>query len=1475
MAENENPLDRILSQIKSETSAPIFNNLIRISAAIGSFKLSDIKKKHIKLYQEEPSKRDISELESCTIKYHNNSEWFLKEHYRKDIFQEIDTNNNLSVFLNSVPLNPDDFVQNILRDLLKYNGELIFESYNINQLNAILLAIKWLSSTNYKTLASIKPSVLAILKRKELIETFYDLTNNFSGRVDHLNQLKEYVNYLPQKTFKGRVENRIRNFISFQEKPPLMIFGNGGVGKSTLISKFIVDHISYKSENKIPFIYIDFDKHDFLEKPHSNTPILDPLTLIYDGLRQLSLQFTEHKEKFQKLRNNINQKYDDDENYVSSSIEWKNVVSKLTEILEIALGKERLSKSPFLMVFDSFEEIEYRASETEVNNWFEFLDMISLEIPRFRPVIVGRNRLINNKLKIEPLELLAFDLDSSVGYLKSRGVTDEKISHFLFKRFGGNPLTLELCANLIKANSEKEILFEDLKQSSWLKKIDENLIQEELFKRNLAHIHDKEVRQIALLGLILRKIDPLIIQKVLAEPSGLGKISIQRARRIYELLIKEKFLIEVRPYAVYFRTDLRTSLYGLIKLDNPESTAQIHERAADFYSDKLDNPSELGEFAYHQIMLGKSLNFLKKHNLSELKKHLDFSFKEFSDDTLSELFAILNLKPNNQMLYNSSIERWKEFMFQESKIVFEQNAISGLKGLSDRIKTRINETSDVELNYLQCFLEFRLRNYTSCINLIYKNLEIIKFPSNQMEEDIKNELLLKNTLLLSRSYEYLERYDVAYQTLKPFDKDWKTLPFDVQYQVCKLQDRIGIIDGFIDTPEDTSYKGWIKFLGSYVEGFKGRPLRFYSANTFGSKLRENYKRLPNDKELARKFEKTYGNMFVQHFAPGDFEILIHEYTLEDELCELSKSIMRAAPHLNSNLEVNSTNTNTSLLTIGHLPPFLGKTYLPFPFYLLFSTSSMSIFTKIFRNYNRQTYSSPYSSTVHDISFKINALLARSPFFGIFRLLALLWGLIQAWLLISPSLSTSDFGTLSLVPRIIRNSPYFFHEKSLTAILICVIVLFAAVKGFRKRLKKLILFFVKFPVYLVGKNAGNWIQSFWKASRLAELKTQQNIYRYLKSQTNIDNIIIHPFDLNFIKAGKVKTRFSFENQLNELIDFTSKVDNNASATICIDPRRIKEDSKFFNYSLTHDKKIILEECRVKELLNSGFVGFYIFPDAGYYPFDDFILPILLFACQNNIPVFANCGNTELFYRGTKRKEWNYHPIFKDTNYSLRTRLDSDNDLPKMKLKEMDNLHFTKNFSHPLNFLCLLDNQLLMKKLENSEQHIQKLFGYNRRNSSTKRDLKNLKICFCGFGGPDEWKRHENSHSTFGIRPLKIEQKARIGRFQNRDGNISLVKLKYIWDLSDWYSIICAMMHEYPNVYADLSGIFGNAELYPLLRRTLSTDNVIIRKRVLFATGFSILNLNKTERQLSNEVMTELSSQEFELISQTNFNDFFRS
>lgn len=395
--------------------------------------------------------------------------------------------------------------------------------------------------------------------------------------------------------------------------------------------------------------------------------------------------------------------------------------------------------------------------------------------------------------------------------------------------------------------------------------------------------------------------------------------------------------------------------------------------------------------------------------------------------------------------------------------------------------------------------------------------------------------------------------------------------------------------------------------------------------------------------------------------------------------------------------------------------------------------------------------------------------------------------------------------------------------------------------------------------LPGKHSKELISRYINLGRYAFHENQSSIFQRLRDQyPKGTGFVVLPMDMKYMDAGPLKT--DYRDQMKELAEMKARKSYKEifHPFVFIDPRRMEEEPDFFRYT-SNNGSVSLEQCFVKEYIeDKGFSGFKIYPALGYYPFDENLLPLWKYAADNEIPIMTHCIRGTIFYRGDKKKEWDEHPVFQQSI--------DDNEYCPLLLSEMKNVEFSINFTHPLNYLCLLHEPFLRKLVSKSAQKVKDVFGYANDETPLKYNLEKLKICFAHFGGDDEWKRFfELDRNNYSNHVIKYPERG-IDFFRNVDGTESKGKIEYLWKYVDWYSIICSIMIQYDNIYADISYISHDEQIHSLLKTTLAHERM--RSRVLFGTDFYVVRNHRSEKNILSNTIAGLSDEEFNLIARTN-------
>lgn len=442
------------------------------------------------------------------------------------------------------------------------------------------------------------------------------------------------------------------------------------------------------------------------------------------------------------------------------------------------------------------------------------------------------------------------------------------------------------------------------------------------------------------------------------------------------------------------------------------------------------------------------------------------------------------------------------------------------------------------------------------------------------------------------------------------------------------------------------------------------------------------------------------------------------------------------------------------------------------------------------------------------------------------------------------------------------------------VLLVVIFFFKSGRNFLLfLLKNTVSVFKKLP----GKQTKELFQRYLTIGRFAFHKEQGSTLGQLQRQyPEGSGFVILPMDMEYMDAGKVK--IPYREQMKELAGLYKENSNSIYPFVFADPRRIEAEAKstgkekYFDYSVNDNGEVILEDCFIKEYIEEKeFSGFKIYPALGYYPFDPLLLPLWKYAEQKQIPILTHCVRGPMYYRGSKKTEWDTHPVFKQTT---TTGVDA-----KLLLPETKNEEFTPNFTHPMNFLCLLEKEWLRKVVNQAykktkDERLIKIFGLTASEEDEKATIKtnlwNLKICLGHYGGNDEWKRYFELDRSNYSNELAQNPFAGIDFLYLKNETtptLSPGKPEQLWKYTDWYSIISSMMIQYPNVYADISFILHNDEqILPLLKQTL--QNPELRKKVLYGTDFYVVRNLKTDKNMLADMMGGLSVKDFDVIAREN-------
>ncbi|WP_405859486.1 trypsin-like peptidase domain-containing protein [Streptomyces sp. NBC_00090] len=486
---------------------------------------------------------------------------------------------------------------------------------DVDELCGTLQAVLWLSRVPGVTGLPSVDDVQHRLEEARLLQPMRRLVRGtFHGRTAELDALHAYL-ALPEEP----------------AEPPVLIHGVGGIGKSMLLARFLVDALA-ASPARFPFAYLDFGR--------PTLSIHEPATVIAEMARQLGIQHPGHRAAFDALadecertaavqrgeRNELDELYQlsttratlgrdySADFHARASAREQELARRIAALVaEAVRPPPGGSAPPLLIVVDSFEEAQYRGSPVIARMW-AIWTALRAAYSRLRFVVAGRAPIDHPARVLTPrtMELGELDPQASVDLLLSCGVDDETVAEDLVDRIGGHPLSLKLAARTVVAlGSDSASLGELLRglpsrRRYFDRQVDQMLIQGTLYDRILKHIVEDDVRALVQAGLALRFITPDLVRHVLAGPAGLRVDTPAEARRLYGLLTSRVDLMEsAGPEAIRHRADLRAIMLHLSDRARTDLMRAVDRSAVAYYAVR-EGPRDRAEEIYHRLRLGEN-----------------------------------------------------------------------------------------------------------------------------------------------------------------------------------------------------------------------------------------------------------------------------------------------------------------------------------------------------------------------------------------------------------------------------------------------------------------------------------------------------------------------------------------------------------------------------------------------------------------------------------------------------------------------------------------------------------------------------------------------------------------------------------------------------------------------------------------------------------------------------------------------------
>lgn len=629
--------DMTVGAAQSDTWAGAVTSAAIVAATRGAFLPSDL---GLSSGQGTSRNSDLDNIlaQSEVVLVDTQKAWQLRPEARRAILQQAQFERRLASATDNIPGVDDqakarDAEGRLLR-LVLTGIEPDLRTLDTAGLIQLATISRWLAGTGLAKLPPAKDLERLIAQREQL-DPFRTLVgrslasgsdgsqDRFVGRAQELERLRQYVGIVPPEqllSYVNRAWSGLWSTISRSDNnEPLRIEGIGGMGKSTLLAKFVLDHALFPGVS-MPFVYLDFDRAALAPR--------QPMQLLIDISLQLEAWFPDLERKLRELRDRLRSSIDGFAGNLDRRIkeeqtrtELRAYCASLREIIE-TVNQER---APVVMLFDTFEVVQY--DQEAVSGVLSLIAALRRPTAdgwsNLRIVVAGRAEMPEIESSLDPLKVGRLSLRATTELIRRRnqddtlGLTSAQIDE-LARPLRNSPLDVTIVMNWLKGcePSERESLVQSmLAEAADTGREDQSVsgplatqrITGILINRMVNHINDPHVRRLAIPGLVVRAMTPEVIRHVMAPASGLAPLELNVENQLFKRLEQERWLVTRRGNSLRQRPEVRTAMLNLLRNKDRRGFSETNAIAIAFFGERSASSSEArAECIYHMLLGGRT-----------------------------------------------------------------------------------------------------------------------------------------------------------------------------------------------------------------------------------------------------------------------------------------------------------------------------------------------------------------------------------------------------------------------------------------------------------------------------------------------------------------------------------------------------------------------------------------------------------------------------------------------------------------------------------------------------------------------------------------------------------------------------------------------------------------------------------------------------------------------------------------------------
>jgi len=565
--------------------------------------------------------RLIAASELSSVAGEDRCRWTLKISERRAALRRLGTRERMLQALAANPPASRSVLQRMFESLVAANPP-SFAGAPREEIAALITARHWLDHI-VDALPSM-PALEGALASADVFAPLHRLVaGGFFGRVAELQRIRTYLDDSPDFS------------------PPMFVYGPGGVGKSTLLARSILDYAGATCA------YVDIDR------PNVRPEI--PLTFLLEILRQVGAQIPSFGSEYLQTLVTDDLSKGEVGRQLESSASFQGWDFHVSEFGRLVTGA---GVGRIIVSIDTFEEAQFLGDDV-VEPALDFLFRLSELVGALRIVVSGRalphaylQRVASPgaalllargdyeliaALPVERRPLSLGDLadqdarallQRSVGANGAASLTSAEADDVI-GIVGRNPMSLRLAARILRDGGLARLREN---AAELLLELKAEKIQAMLYGRILHHVHKEDVAKVAYPGLVVRRITPEVVRQVLAGPCALTLTPERNEFAIFYDLAQEAALIQLdaRDGSLRHRVDIRrVMLQDLLDHVEIQTVAAIDEAAVKYYAAQT-GPVARAEEIYHRLRRSEPLPAIDARWLPDAAPFLKDALEDFT-----------------------------------------------------------------------------------------------------------------------------------------------------------------------------------------------------------------------------------------------------------------------------------------------------------------------------------------------------------------------------------------------------------------------------------------------------------------------------------------------------------------------------------------------------------------------------------------------------------------------------------------------------------------------------------------------------------------------------------------------------------------------------------------------------------------------------------------------------------------------------